>query len=79
MSIYNIFIYKFHLILLNQRTALINYKLKIQYDGSAYAGWQIQNNAETIQEKLISSVNLVTGEKINLIGSGRTDAGVHAF
>lgn len=56
-----------------------NYKLKIQYDGTAYAGWQVQKNAETIQERLINSVKLVTGEEVNLIGSGRTDAGVHAL
>ncbi|MBU2494372.1 MAG: tRNA pseudouridine(38-40) synthase TruA [Bacteroidetes bacterium] len=56
-----------------------NYKLIIQYDGTNYAGWQIQNNAVTIQEKITSAIETLTKEKINLIGSGRTDAGVHAF
>lgn len=56
-----------------------NYKLIVQYDGTNYAGWQIQHNAETVQEKLTSSIEIITREKVNLIGSGRTDAGVHAM
>ncbi len=56
-----------------------NYKLKIQYDGTGYSGWQIQNNAPTIQAAIINSLQIITKEEINLIGSGRTDAGVHAL
>lgn len=56
-----------------------NYKLEIQYDGTNYAGWQIQKNAATIQQKITEALNLILKEKINLIGSGRTDAGVHAL
>ncbi len=56
-----------------------NYKLKIQYDGTNYAGWQIQNNALTIQESLTKAINVLIKENVNLIGSGRTDAGVHAL
>ena len=56
-----------------------NYKLIIQYDGTNYAGWQKQNNAVTIQQKIIETVEIITKEKVNLIGSGRTDAGVHAL
>lgn len=56
-----------------------NYKLIIQYDGTNYSGWQIQKNAETIQQKISDSIFLILNEKINLIGSGRTDSGVHAF
>lgn len=56
-----------------------NYKLTIQYDGTEYAGWQIQNNAVSVQQKLTEAVETLTREKINLIGSGRTDAGVHAL
>lgn len=56
-----------------------NYKLIIQYDGTAYAGWQIQENAVTIQQKIIDAIEIITKEKVNLIGSGRTDTGVHAF
>lgn len=56
-----------------------NYRLEIQYDGTNYAGWQIQLNAVTVQQKITDALNLILKEKINLIGSGRTDAGVHAF
>lgn len=51
----------------------------IQYDGSNYAGWQIQNNAPTIQQKIVDAIEVIIKEKVNLIGSGRTDAGVHAW
>jgi len=58
---------------------MFNYKITIQYDGTKYAGWQIQENATTIQEVLSSSIKQILQEEINLIGSGRTDAGVHAL
>jgi tRNA pseudouridine38-40 synthase len=56
-----------------------NYKLTIQYDGTNYSGWQIQNNAITVQQKITETVKTIIKEEINLIGSGRTDAGVHAW
>lgn len=56
-----------------------NIKLTIQYDGSAYSGWQRQDNAVSIQEKLEMAIKEITGEEVNLIGSGRTDKGVHAY
>ncbi len=56
-----------------------NYKLTIQYDGTQYAGWQIQKNSDTIQQRITDVLEILTKEKINLIGSGRTDSGVHAF
>jgi len=55
-----------------------NIKLTIQYDGTRYAGWQFQKNARSIQEVIQNAIKNITGEKVNLIGSGRTDAGVHA-
>ncbi len=58
---------------------MYNYKLIIQYDGTRYAGWQIQNNVKTIQQELVNSIETILQEKINLTGSGRTDAGVHAL
>jgi len=58
---------------------MFNYKLTIQYDGSNYAGWQIQDNAPSIQEVISNSVKQILQEDINLIGSGRTYTGVHAF
>ena len=56
-----------------------NYKLLIQYDGTDYSGWQIQNNAPTVQKKIVEAIEVITKENINLIGSGRTDSGVHAL
>jgi tRNA pseudouridine38-40 synthase len=56
-----------------------NYKLIIQYDGTNYAGWQIQKNALTIQQLISDSIKVLTKEDISLIGSGRTDSGVHAI
>ncbi|MCU7491180.1 MAG: tRNA pseudouridine(38-40) synthase TruA [Bacteroidota bacterium] len=56
-----------------------NYKLNIQYDGTRYAGWQVQENAVTVQQKVTEALETLTKEKINLIGSGRTDTGVHAL
>ena len=56
-----------------------NYKLIIQYDGTHYAGWQIQKNNDTVQQQITLALEILTKEKINLIGSGRTDSGVHAI
>lgn len=55
-----------------------NIKLLIEYDGTNYSGWQIQKNANTIQAELLKAIRKITGENVNLNGSGRTDAGVHA-
>lgn len=55
-----------------------NIKLIIEYDGKEYSGWQKQNNSKTIQETIEKAINKATGEKVELIGSSRTDAGVHA-
>lgn len=56
-----------------------NIKLTIEYEGTNYSGWQIQENAITIQEKLEEALEKLTKEKVKLIGSGRTDKGVHAL
>lgn len=57
-----------------------NYKLIIQYDGTRYNGWQRQGNTEnTIQGKLNEIIGKYMGEEIDIAGSGRTDAGVHAY
>ncbi len=56
-----------------------NIRLVIEYDGTAYAGWQMQENAPTIQAAVRDAILKVTGETVNLIGAGRTDAGVHAL
>ncbi|YCM45984.1 tRNA pseudouridine(38-40) synthase TruA [Verrucomicrobiaceae bacterium 227] len=54
-------------------------KLTIAYDGARFGGWQIQPNAETIQEHIEKALAEVAKEPLRLHGSGRTDAGVHAL
>jgi tRNA pseudouridine38-40 synthase len=54
-------------------------KITISYDGTDFAGWQIQPDTPTIQGTLSSAIGRVTGEKVLPQGSGRTDAGVHAL
>jgi tRNA pseudouridine38-40 synthase len=56
-----------------------NLKLILSYDGSEFAGWQVQPEAATIQGTLASAIGRLTGEKVLPQGSGRTDAGVHAL
>jgi tRNA pseudouridine38-40 synthase len=55
-----------------------NIRLLIEYDGTAYAGWQRQTNGKSIQESIETVLSTVTGEQITIHGAGRTDAGVHA-
>ena len=55
-----------------------NIKLTLQYDGTAYHGWQMQQNAPTVQETLGNAIAQITGVMPQLTGSSRTDAGVHA-
>ena len=54
------------------------YFIEIMYDGSNYHGWQIQPNSMTVQEQLENAISTVLGEKIGVMGAGRTDTGVHA-
>jgi tRNA pseudouridine38-40 synthase len=56
-----------------------NLKLILSYDGSDFAGWQLQPDAETVQGTLASAIGRITGENVLPQGSGRTDAGVHAL
>jgi tRNA pseudouridine38-40 synthase len=56
-----------------------NIRLIIEYDGTAYCGWQRQLNGLSIQQLLEESIGRITGEESCVIGSGRTDAGVHAI
>ena len=55
------------------------YKLTIEYDGSDYVGWQRQANGPSIQEAIEDAVFALSGERTEVAGSGRTDAGVHAL
>ncbi|MCL4154095.1 UNVERIFIED_CONTAM: hypothetical protein GTU68_025978 [Idotea baltica] len=54
------------------------YFLDIAYNGTAYHGWQIQGNAHTVQAELQKCLSTVLRSKIDIMGSGRTDTGVHA-
>jgi tRNA pseudouridine38-40 synthase len=56
-----------------------NLKLILSYDGSDFSGWQVQPQAATVQGTLASAIGRITGEKVLLQASGRTDAGVHAL
>ena len=56
-----------------------NFKLVIEYDGTNYHGWQRQTEDRTIQGEIETALFTMTRKKITLIGSGRTDAGVHAI
>jgi tRNA pseudouridine38-40 synthase len=56
-----------------------NFKIIVEYDGANYCGWQRQHNGVSIQQVLEEAIELITGGKTTLIGSGRTDAGVHAI
>lgn len=57
-----------------------NYKITVQYDGTRYKGWQVQKATEaTIQGKLQNVLSKLAGHPVEVIGSGRTDAGVHAL
>jgi tRNA pseudouridine38-40 synthase len=56
----------------------MNFKLLIQYDGTDFHGWQVQENSRTIQGELERVIGMIEDGKVHVTGSGRTDAGVHA-
>src|SRR6266851_1346327 len=55
------------------------YKLLIEYDGTPFVGWQVQDNGVSVQGVLASAVAAFCGERVHVQGAGRTDAGVHAL
>src|SRR5687768_17272507 len=57
---------------------MVNFKLLIQYDGTDFHGWQVQENDRTIQGELERIIGMLEGCHVGVNGSGRTDAGVHA-
>lgn len=54
------------------------YFIRLSYDGSAYHGWQVQDNAVSVQGELLENLTKILGSNIEIVGCGRTDAGVHA-
>ncbi|MBZ0112322.1 MAG: tRNA pseudouridine(38-40) synthase TruA [Thermoanaerobaculia bacterium] len=56
----------------------VSYALEVSYRGTGYAGWQRQENALTVQEVLEDALETLTGSPVRVMGSGRTDRGVHA-
>ena len=55
------------------------YKLTIEYDGTPFVGWQVQDNGPSVQGVLVDAIAGFTGERVAVQGAGRTDAGVHAL
>ena len=55
------------------------YQILIEYVGTNYNGWQIQRKGKTIQGRIQNTISKIFKEKVNIIGSGRTDSGVHAL
>ena len=55
------------------------YKIKIEYDGTAFVGWQFQKNGLSVQEVLQKAIFNFSREKVIVTGAGRTDSGVHAL
>lgn len=55
------------------------YKLTIEYDGTPFVGWQVQDNGPSVAGAIEIAIEKFTGERTALYGAGRTDAGVHAF
>ena len=61
------------------RPEMPRFKLTIEYDGTPYVGWQIQDNGPSIQGALTEAIFAFAGERVAVQGAGRTDAGVHAL
>ena len=57
----------------------MRYKIRLSYDGSAFCGWQIQNNAVTVQGELQNALATLTGTSVPVTGAGRTDTDVNSI
>ncbi len=56
----------------------MRYFIELAYNGTKYHGWQIQPDAVSVQEKLNNAISTVLQSKVEVVGAGRTDTGVHA-
>ncbi len=54
------------------------YFIKLAYNGTNYHGWQMQENAHTVQAEITEKLSLLLHDKVSIVGCGRTDTGVHA-
>ena len=57
----------------------MRYSIRLSYDGSAFCGWQIQNNARTVQGELEKALSTLLGSAVSVVGAGRTDTEVNAI
>lgn len=64
--------------MLTTQTIGFRYFVELAFNGTAFHGWQIQPGADTVQETLNMAIGTLTGQPVNLVGCGRTDAGVHS-
>jgi len=62
-----------------RKGSLSRYALLVQYDGTPFNGWQLQDNGRTIQDEFEKALTILTKETVRVTASGRTDAGVHAL
>ena len=58
---------------------MVNYLIKIEYDGTNYVGWQSQKNGKSVQDTVEKAIKKILKSKIRINGAGRTDKGVHAL
>ena len=58
---------------------MLNYLIKIEYEGTNFVGWQSQKKGNSIQDSIEKALKKILKSKIRIIGAGRTDKGVHAF
>jgi tRNA pseudouridine38-40 synthase len=58
---------------------MLRYKLLIEYDGAPFVGWQVQESGLSVQGAIAAAIEAFCGERVNVKGAGRTDAGVHAL
>jgi tRNA pseudouridine38-40 synthase len=55
------------------------FKLTLEYDGTGYVGWQVQQNGPSVQAKVQDALEVLLGERVPVVAAGRTDSGVHAL